>query len=890
MPRVVLNGEPVELPDARSLADALAAAGVRLPALCHDDRLAPSGNCRLCLVRIKGFSRPVPACATDVVDGMEIETSSPDLEASRHGLLGLLAARYPATAVEAAPDKPFHQELIARNVGREQFRPDAPDPALIDRSHPYIDVDMNRCIDCLRCVRICAEVQGQFVWHVRDRGTGVRVVPDGPSLLTSSCVSCGACVDTCPTGALEDASVERLGVADSWTRSVCPYCGTGCEISVGTREGTIVSIKPVRHSPVSKGHLCVKGRYAFEFVTAGDRVTEPMIREGNTWRCVSWDDALSFTASRLRAVIERHGPDAVGVLASARQTNEENYLTQKFARTVIGSNNVDCCARVCHAPSSTALKRSLGAGLSTNSFDDIEHAGLILVCGANPTENHPIVGARIKQAVRRHGATLVVIDPRRIELAAYSDVFLRVHPGANVPLLNAMAHVIVREHLVDRTFVDERVEGYSAFAEFIREWPPERVADVCGVEPDDIRRAARLYATTRPAMIVNGLGVTEHVQGTDGESALINLALLTGNFGKPGTGVNPLRGQNNVQGAAHMGCEPQTLPGGIPLEQGRHAFEQLWRTPLPRAQGLHQLQMLNHAATQHLRALWTIGYDLLVSNPNASMTADALSALDFVIIQDLFMTETARRFGSVFLPACSSFEKDGTFMNAERRIQRVRQALPPIGSSKSDWQIICALATAMEHADGFGFSSAEDIWNEVRQACTGARGMSYARLDREGLQWPCPDEGHPGTPILHVERWSAGVRAPLLCVDFNATPEQPTPKYPFILNTGRTLYAFNAATMTGRGRTRELRPSDLLDISPDDASAADLHDGDSVRVVSRYGEAAILVRVNASIRPGELFATFHSTDVLLNALTGPRSDEVTGTPEYKVTAVRLEKC
>jgi formate dehydrogenase major subunit len=300
--------------------------------------------------------------------------------------------------------------------------------------------------------------------------------------------------------------------------------------------------------------------------------------------------------------------------------------------------------------------------------------------------------------------------------------------------------------------------------------------------------------------------------------------------------------------------------------------------------------MLNHAATQHLRALWTIGYDLLVSNPNASMTADALSALDFVIIQDLFMTETARRFGSVFLPACSSFEKDGTFMNAERRIQRVRQALPPIGSSKSDWQIICALATAMGHADGFGFSSAEDIWNEVRQACTGARGMSYARLDREGLQWPCPDEGHPGTPILHVERWSAGVRAPLLCVDFNATPEQPTPKYPFILNTGRTLYAFNAATMTGRGRTRELRPSDLLDISPDDASAADLHDGDSVRVVSRYGEAAILVRVNASIRPGELFATFHSTDVLLNALTGPRSDEVTGTPEYKVTAVRLEKC
>jgi formate dehydrogenase major subunit len=804
--------------------------------------------------------------------------------------LGLLAARYPATAVEAAPHKPFHQELIARKIEREQFRPDGDDPALIDRSHPYITVDMNRCIDCLRCVRICAEVQGQFVWHVRDRGAGVRVVPDGPNLLASSCVSCGACVDTCPTGALEDASVERLGVPDSWTHSVCPYCGTGCEISVGIREGTIVCVKPVRHSPVSKGHLCVKGRYAFEFVAAEDRITEPMIRENGAWTATSWEHALAFAAARLRAVIDRYGADAVGVLASARQTNEENYLTQKFARTVVGTNNVDCCARVCHAPSSTALKRSLGAGLSTNSFDDIEQAGLILVCGANPTENHPIVGARIKQAVRRRGAKLVVIDPRRIELAAYADVFLQVHPGANIPLLNAMAHVIVREHLIATAFMDQRVEGYRTFAEFIKEWPPERVADVCGVEPDKIRRAARLYATTRPAMIFNGLGVTEHVQGTDGESALINLALLTGNFGQPGAGVNPLRGQNNVQGAAHMGCEPQTLPGGIALEQGRYAFEQLWRTPMPRAQGLHQLQMLSHAASGQLRALWTIGYDLLLSNPDASQTAQALSALDFLIIQDLFLTETARRFGSVFLPACSSFEKDGTFMNAERRIQRVRQVLPPKGASRSDWEIICALAAAMGHGDGFSFSSAEDVWNEVRQACAGARGMSYARLDREGLQWPCPDEGHPGTAILHVDRWSGGDRAPLLCVDFDATPEQTTPKFPFVLNTGRTLYAFNASTMTGRCRTRELRPSDLLDISPDDASAAGLHDGDSVRLVSRYGAATIPIRVTAAIRPGELFATFHSADVLLNAVTGPRSDRVTGTPEYKVTAVRIEKC
>ncbi len=396
-------------------------------------------------------------------------------------------------------------------------------------------------------------------------------------------------------------------------------------------------------------------------------------------------------------MIERDGPDAVGVLGSARQTNEENYLTQKFTRSVIGTNNVDCCARVCHTPSATALKRMLGSGLSTNSFDDIEHAGVILVCGANPTENHPVVGARIKQAVRRRGTKLIVIDPRKIELTQYAHCHLPVHPGANIPLLNAMAHVIVAEHLVDRAFIENRVADYDAFAQFVADWPPERVVDICGVEADAIRLAARLYASTRPAMIVNGLGMTEHVQGTDTVSALINLALLTGNIGKPGSGVNALRGQNNVQGAAHMGCEPSLLPGSMRLETARADFERLWQSTIPERRGLHQLEMLTAAGAGTLKAMWVIGYDVLLSNPNARETARSFAAMDFVVIQDLFMTETAREFGSVFLPACSSFEKDGTFMNAERRIQRVRQALPPSGSSKPDWRIICELASAMGH-------------------------------------------------------------------------------------------------------------------------------------------------------------------------------------------------
>jgi formate dehydrogenase major subunit len=884
---VLVNGQPLELTEGDSLADALREAGIHLPVLCHDDRLTPTGACRSCLVRIVGLPRLVPACATPVTEGLQIDTASPEVEDARHGVLGLLAARYPAQSIDADPDKPFHLALRTHGLTKESST--LGDPNLVDRSHPYIVVDMNRCIQCARCVRICDEVQGQFVWHLLGRGFETHVEPDGQNLLASSCVSCGACVDTCPTGALEDATFETLGTADSWTRSVCPYCGTGCELSVGTRDGRIVSVRPVKHSPVSKGHLCVKGRYAFEYVAADDRITKPMIRETGGWRTATWEEALALVAGKLKKVIEREGPDAVGVLGSARQTNEENYLAQKFARTVIGTNNIDCCARVCHAPSSTALKKMLGAGLSTNSFDDIEHARLILICGANPTENHPVIGARIKQAVRRRGARLIVIDPRRIELTDYADAHLAVHPGANIPLLNAFAHVIVREHLVDRAFVDARVADYEAFADFVKDWAPERVADLCGVEAEDIRTAARLYATTKPAMIVNGLGATEHVQGTDGVGALINLALLTGNLGKPGSGVNALRGQNNVQGAAHMGCEPKTLPGSISLEDGRAVFEEIWRTAIPRTAGLHQLDMLGAAASGRVRALWTIGYDVLLTNPQARQTARALANMGLVIIQDLFMTETARQYGSVFLPACSSFEKDGTFMNAERRIQRVRQALPPIGESKPDWQIICDLARAMGHPQGFDFTGPQQIWDEIRQGCTGARGMSYARLDRAGLQWPCPNEAHAGTPILHVDRFASGVRAPLMQVSYDGTLEQTTPKYSFVLTTGRCLYEFNASTMTGRCRTRELRPVDLLEISPADAATIDVRDGDRIRVTSRYGAATIAANVTPSVRNGELFATFHTATTFLNAVTGPHRDRATGTPEYKVTAVRIEK-
>ncbi len=882
--RISINDKPVECQPGSSILAALRLEGIQVPTLCHDDRLQPTGECRSCLVNLTDRSRLVPACTTMLEDGMVIETHTAELEAHRRSLLQMLAWRYPAAAVAQSPEKPFHRALRAYGLDGELR---VADPERCDQSHPYIAVDMSRCIDCYRCVRICNDVQGQRVWHVRDRGFDTRIVPDGPSLRDSSCVSCGACVDTCPTGALSDAGAMALAGPSQWTRTTCPYCGVGCEMELGTCEGRLVSVRPALDAPVNKGHLCVKGRYAFEYVHASDRVIDPMVRERGGWRRTSWTEARAVVASRLRTLIDRYGPDSIGILGSARSTNEDNYVAQKFARVVIGTNNVDCCARVCHAPSAAGLKTMLGAGLATNSFDDIEVARTILVCGANPLEDHPVAGARIRQAARR-GAHLIVIDPRRIELTADATCHLAIKPGTNVALLNAMAHVIVTESLCDDEFLDRRVEGVQGFRQFIESWTPARAARICEVDAHAIRLAARMYATSGPSMTVHGLGLTEHVQGTEGVMTLINLALLTGNLGRPGGGVNPLRGQNNVQGAAHMGCDPGSLAGATPIEHGRETFEQVWGVRLPQTSGLNLLEMMDAAVAGRLKGLWAIGYDVFLTNPNATETARALKSLDLVIVQDLFLNETAREFASVFLPACSSFEKDGTFMNAERRIQRVRGALRPAGSSKPDWQIIAELGRAMG-GHGFEYRHPEEIWNEVRALCDGARGMTYPRLDRGGLQWPCPTEDHPGTPILHVDGFATGPSATLRCVDYRPTPERTTTRYPLLLITGRSLYQFNAGTMTDRTRSHQLRPSDVVDIAPTDAVAMGISDGERVRVESRYGAAVLPARISAAISSGQVFATFQTKEIFLNRVTGANRDSIVGTPEFKVTAVRIER-
>jgi formate dehydrogenase alpha subunit len=863
-----VNG--LEIEPRGSVLDAIRAAGADLPAFCADARLSVGGHCRSCLVEMDG--RLVAACTTPARDNAQVVTESERLSAYRRDLAELMLS-------ECAPRGEVLETLHALGADGTRYGPAAV-PAARDTSHPYLRIDLTACILCRRCVRACEEIQGQFVYAFEGRGADTRLAWGAKRFAESPCVSCGACVSACPSGAISSADLDRTGERDSdaiSTRTTCGYCGVGCQLDVHHEPSQILHIEGAP-AAVNRGHLCVKGRYAHGFARHPERLRAPLIRSGARLVEATWEEAIAHVAAQLA----RHQGKVAG-LSSSRCTNEENYLFQKWMRGGLGTNDVDCCARVCHAPSAVGMRAAFGLGAATNSLADIDRADALFVIGANVTEAHPVTGARIREAALR-GTALVVIDPRRTELTAIADLHLQLKPGANVPLLNAIAAVLVEEDLVNHAFLDTRVEGWDAYRAFISAHGPERAEPVTGVPADEIRGAARLFGRAARPMTLHGLGVTEHLQGSEAVMLICNLALLTGAVGREGVGVNPLRGQNNVQGSADMGCQPDLLPGYARVDDAasRASFERVWKRTLPERPGRTLPRMYEAILRGDVRALVILGEDVLQTDPDMSHTRAALEALDFLVVQELFLSETAR-LADVVLPGASFLEKDGTFTNGERRIQRVRRVLPPIAGARSDLDILLELMAATGYPQAF--TGPSDVMDEIALVAPMFAGVSYRRLEGDGLQWPVPAADHPGTPFLHAETFPSG-RGRLSCVEYTPSPEL---RGGLTLVTGRRLEHYNSGTMTRRTPNLALAPDERIEMHPDDASARSLADGDRVRVTSDHGHTNVPVEITRRVPRGTVFLTFHFPYSRTNVLTGDIRDTLSDCPEYKVTAVEIER-
>jgi len=856
-----LSIDDVLAPAEGSLLDACRGVGADVPAFCHDPHVTAGAHCRSCIVEVDG--RFVAACATPARAGAVVHTQTPRLQAYRRHLGELIRA-------ESDPVGEVGDRLDALGVPPAQAH-----AGRVDDTHPLLRIDLGRCILCRRCEAVCAEVQGQFVFAVEGRGVTSRVTWGPTPFAETACVSCGACAATCPAGAITDTDRLDPRPVERTVRTTCGYCGVGCQLDVHVGAGAVLSIDGAE-ADVNRGHLCVKGRYGHGFVGHPDRLRTPLVRKDGALVPVEWDEAIEHVGRELRRLAGH-----VAGLSSARATNEENYLFQKWIRGGLGSNDVDCCARVCHAPSAAGLKAAFGTGAATNCFSDVELADLVMVIGANPTEAHPVMGARIKRAVLE-GAGLVVIDPRRTELAALADVHVAVRPGANVPLLQGIAQVLVAEDLVDHAFLATRVEGWEAFRLDALRHTPESLADVTGVDPVLVREVAhRLAAAARP-MMFHGLGVTEHKQGTETVELIANLALLLGSVGRPGVGVNPLRGQGNVQGAADMGAQPDQLPGYQPVSDPavRARVGELWGRPVPEAPGRTLPQIYDAIFAGDVRALVVFGEDLAQTDPHEARVREALARLELLVVIELFPSETAK-LAHVVLPGASFLEKDGTFTNGERRVQRVRAAVPP-AAGRADWQLLLQLMAATGWPQELDSPAA--ILAEVAAIAPLFRGLGFAALDA-GQQWPVPAVGHPGSPRLHVDRFTRGL-GKLTVVDW-----RPSPAFDATLQlvTGRVLAHYNAGTMTRRSASLGILDHDTLEVHPEDAARAGVGDGDRVVVESERGVAYATAHVTDRVQPGTLFLSFHFPETRANAVTSDVRDGVTGCPEYKLTGVTLRR-
>ncbi len=894
-----IDGRHVQVPSGTSVMRAAALAGIHIARLCATDNLEAFGSCRLCLVQIEGQSGFPASCTTPVRDGMTVITQNARLQSLRRNVMELYISDHPLDCLTCPANGNCELQDMAGQVGLREVRygfdgaNHLQDPS--DESNPYFTYDPSKCIVCSRCVRACEEVQGTFALTISGRGFEARVsAGQSEPFLQSECVSCGACVQACPTATLQEKSVIALGQAEHGVITTCAYCGVGCGFKAEMKGQTVVRMRPWKDGQANHGHSCVKGRFAWGYATHPDRVTKPMIRKRITdpWQEVSWDEAIHYAASEFRRIQRQHGRDSVGGITSSRCTNEETWLVQKLIRAAFGTNNVDTCARVCHSPTGYGLKSTIGESAGTQSFDSVMSSDVVLVIGSNPTTAHPVFASRLKKRLRQ-GAALIVIDPREIELLKGPHVrarhHLRLRPGTNVAVLNAMAHVIVTEKLFDHGFVADRCDSqaFGDWRAFIErpDNSPEALQEASGVPADQVRAAARLYATGGNAAIYYGLGVTEHSQGSTAVMAIANLAMLTGNIGREGVGVNPMRGQNNVQGACDMGSFPHELAGyrHISSDTVRSQFEADWGVTLDPEPGLRIPNMFDAALDGSFKGLYCQGEDIVQSDPNTHHVTAALSAMECVVVQDIFLNETAR-FAHVFLPGASFLEKDGTFTNAERRISRVRKVMEPL-SGMADWQATMALANALGYP--MHYDHPAQIMDEIARLTPAFAGVSYDKLDRLGsIQWPCNDQAPEGTPTMHVDGFVNG-SGRFIITQYVPTEERANRRFPLLLTTGRILSQYNVGAQTRRTANVVWHSEDLLEIHPEDAQSRGISEGDWVGIRSRAGETVLRALVTDRVAPGVVYTTFHFPVSGTNVVTTENSDWATNCPEYKVTAVEV---
>ena len=898
---LTIDGAEITVPAGTSIMRAAAQLDINIPKLCATDSLQAFGSCRICLVQIEGRKGFPASCTTPVEEGQVVRTQTAPLAKLRRNVMELYISDHPLDCLTCAANGDCELQDAAGEVGLREVRYgyaganhlDAP----TDSSHAYFTFEASKCIVCSRCVRACAEVQGTYALTIDGRGFSSRVVAgqDEP-FMDSECVACGACVQACPTSTLMENSVIEAGIPEHSVLTTCAYCGVGCTFKAELKGDQIVRMVPYKGGQANRGHSCVKGRFAFGYATHPDRVTTPMIRHSidEPWQQVSWDQAVTFAAERIRKIQQRYGRNSVGGITSSRCTNEETYLVQKLVRAAFGNNNVDTCARVCHSPTGYGLKTTLGESAGTQTFDSVDKTDVIMVIGANPTDAHPVFASRMKKRLRE-GARLIVADPRQIDLVrsphVVSDYHLNLLPGTNVALLNAMAHVIVKEGLEAKEFIAKRCEqpAFEQWRRFICEErnSPEAMATITGIPAERIAGAARLFAMAGNAAIYYGLGVTEHSQGSTGVMGIANLAMLTGNIGREGVGVNPLRGQNNVQGSCDMGSFPHELPGyrHVSIDSVRQPFEEHWGVKIDSEPGLRIPNMFDSAVAGHFKGLYCQGEDIAQSDPNIQHVEKALRSLECLIVQDIFLNETAK-FAHVFLPGASFLEKDGTFTNAERRISPVRKVMAPLGG-KADWEGTVALSNALGYP--MNYSHPSEIMDEIAALTPTFKGVSYQRLDEEGtIQWPCNDAAPSGTPIMHVDEFVRG-QGYFAITEFVATSEKVTRRFPLLLTTGRILSQYNVGAQTRRTENMRWHAEDVLEIHPHDAEERGVVQGDKVKLSSRAGETVLSADITERVQPGVLYTTFHHPESGANVITTDNSDWATNCPEYKVTAVQVSK-